>query len=664
MSEMTWIVLLIPAFPLLGFLLNTFVIRNERQAGLVASLMVALSFVSTLGAIAVLQSLQAGGEAEGAAEIKHHIDFVLWEWMTIGSFRVPFGLLFDQLTAVMALLVTGVGGLIHFFSIGYMHGDARPVRYFAYLNLFIVAMLFLIMGDNMLLLFLGWEGVGLCSFLLISHWFDRKSVPPGIVPSEAAVKAFVANRVGDAGILLAMMALFATFGTITFYDQGSGIAGFLGRAEEARNQFVGLGFLGSMSLATLITLLMLLGVAGKSAQVPLFVWLPDAMAGPTPVSALIHAATMVTSGVYLIARNHTLFEASNGVNGWVLGIGVLTALLAATAAITQWDIKRVLAYSTVSQLGYMVAAVGMGAYVAGMFHLLTHGVFKALLFLGSASIIHGTHETQDMRRLGGLRKAMPTTFWTYMVGSLALAGIFPFAGFWSKDEILAAAFDKGAPAAGILLILASLLTAFYMGRQVALVFWGKPRDHHAEHAHESTGVMKNVLIILGVGAVLAGAMNLPGLYWLEHYLHPVLGEEAAAYTIGKGVLATVVTLLAAASMYGGWFLYARVLEGKIKPGKDDPGYRYSGDIWRGAELAWGFDWFYNRVIVRGYRALGGFLSSVFDQQGIDGILVDGLGRSLGNLANLFRRGQTGYIRNYAWVFFIGVVVLVGYFALV
>ncbi|HNP70318.1 MAG TPA: NADH-quinone oxidoreductase subunit L [Kouleothrix sp.] len=666
MSDLTWIVVLIPAFPLLGFLLNTFVIRNERQAGLLASAMVALSFVATLASIAVLQSLQvAGAGAEAAAEAKHHIDFVLWEWMTIGTFRVPFGLLFDQLTAVMALLVTGVGGLIHVFSIGYMHGDARPVRYFAYLNLFIVAMLFLIMGDNLLLLFLGWEGVGLCSFLLISHWFDRKSVPPGIVPSEAAVKAFVANRVGDAGMLLAMMAIFASLGTLTFYGQAGGDAGYLERTAEVGRQVVNVGILGQMSILTLITLLMLVGVTGKSAQVPLFVWLPDAMAGPTPVSALIHAATMVTSGVYLIARNHTLFsDLASGTAPWVVGIGVLTALLAASAAVTQWDIKRVLAYSTVSQLGYMVAAVGMGAYVAGMFHLLTHGVFKALLFLGSASIIHGTHETQDMRRMGGLRAKMPTTFWTYMVGALALAGIFPFAGFWSKDEIIAQAFDTGSPLTGIVLIISSLLTAFYMGRQVALVFWGKPRDAHAEHAHESTGGMKIVLIILGVGAIIAGVMNLPGLHWLDSYLHPVLGEEPAPYTIGKGVLAAVVTLLAGASMYGGWYLYARVLEAKIKPGKDDPGFRYAGDIWRGAELAWGFDWFYSRVIVRGYRMLAGFLASVFDQQGIDGILVDGVGRVFGSLASLFRRGQTGYIRNYAWVFFVGVVVLVGYFAFV
>src|SRR3954447_5486556 len=414
MSDLTWIVILIPAFPLLGFLLNTFFIRQERPAGLIASGAVVLSFIVSLISIYVLQTLPQGTE---------RIDFVLWEWISIGTLRVPFGLLFDQLTAVMTLLVTGVGGIIHIYSIGYIHGDERPVRFFAYLNLFITAMLFLVMGDNMLLLFLGWEGVGLCSFLLIGHYFDRRSVQPGIVPSDAAVKAFVANRVGDAGMLLAMMEIFSAFGTLAFYGQSNGITGYLERAEEVAFRPIGLGAFGSVQLITAITFLMLIGVTGKSAQIPLFVWLPDAMAGPTPVSALIHAATMVTSGVYLIVRNHTLFEASPATSSWAIGIGVLTALLAATAAVSQWDIKRVLAYSTISQLGYMVAAVGMGAYAAGMFHLLTHGIFKALLFLGAGSIIHGTHETQDMRKMGGLRAHMPTTWWTYMIGAGALAGI-------------------------------------------------------------------------------------------------------------------------------------------------------------------------------------------------------------------------------------------------
>jgi NADH-quinone oxidoreductase subunit L len=653
MSDLTWIVVLIPAFPLLGFLLNTFFIRQERPAGLIASGAVVLSFITALISIYVLQALPEGAE---------RIDFVLWEWISVGSLRVPFGLLFDQLTAVMVLLVTGVGGLIHIYSIGYIHGDERPVRFFAYLNLFITAMLFLVMGDNMLLLFLGWEGVGLCSFLLIGHYFDRRSVPPGIVPSDAAVKAFVANRVGDAGMLLAMMAIFSAFGTLAFYSQSSGISGYLERAEEVAFRPIGLGAFGSVQLITAITFLMLIGVTGKSAQIPLFVWLPDAMAGPTPVSALIHAATMVTSGVYLIVRNHTLFEASPATSSWAIGIGVLTALLAATAAVTQWDIKRVLAYSTISQLGYMVAAVGMGGYAAGMFHLLTHGIFKALLFLGAGSIIHGTHETQDMRRMGGLRSAMPSTWWTYMVGAGALAGIFPLAGFWSKDDIIAHAFDVQVPLMGILLIAASLITAFYMGRQVALIFYGKQRDT-AYHAHESGSMMRLPLIVLGVGTVLGGLINLPGVHWLSSFLNPVLHEEVAPYTIGKGVLAAVVTLLALGSMYGGWYLYAVTFQSRIKAGKDDPLLYFLGDIWRGAEIGWGFDWFYQRVVMRPYRQISAFLSSVFDQQGIDGILVDGLPQLFSRLSTALRTAQSGFIRNYAWVFFGGVIVLVGYFAI-
>jgi NADH-quinone oxidoreductase subunit L len=662
MPDLTWIVVLIPVFPLLGFLLNALLIRRERAAGLLACLMVALSFICTLVAIYVLQGLPAAA----APAPPPRIDFVLWEWLSVGAFRVPFGLLFDQLTAVMALLVTGVGGIIHIYSIGYIHGDARPVRFFAYMNLFIAAMLFLIMGDNMLLLFLGWEGVGLCSFLLIGHWFDRRSVPPGIVPSEAAVKAFVANRVGDAGMLLAMLAIFSNFGSLSFYTQNVGatpIGGFLERAPEIGGKLIGLGVLGSITAISAITFLLLIGVTGKSAQIPLFVWLPDAMAGPTPVSALIHAATMVTSGVYLMARTHTLFEAAPGTQGWVLAIGVSTALLAATAAIAQFDIKRVLAYSTISQLGYMVAAVGMGAYVAALFHLLTHGIFKALLFLGAGSIIHGTHETQDMRRMGGLKDRMPGTFWTYLIGALALAGIFPLAGFWSKDDIIAHAWiqSKGAM---IALIVASMITAFYMGRQVALIFFGKPRDQHAEHAHESGRVMLWPLFILAVGAIIGGAINLPLLNWLDTWLKPVFETAGLPPAEPEGFnipIAIVTTILAVGAGWLGWWLYARLLVNRIKAGREDPAYRYLGDIWRGMEIGWGFDWFYDRVVVRAYRGSARFLSDVFDAQGIDGILVDGTGRLFGRLAQWFRQAQTGYVRNYALVFLVGVIGLIGYF---
>jgi NADH-quinone oxidoreductase subunit L len=468
-----------------------------------------------------------------------------------------------------------------------------------------------------------------------------------------------------------MMAIFSNLGSLNFFSvdplgNGLVIPGFLDGAAQVGAETISLGAIGSINVLTAITFLLLIGVTGKSAQIPLFTWLPDAMAGPTPVSALIHAATMVTSGVYLIARNHTLFSAAPTTQGWVLGIGMLTALLAASAAVAQFDIKRVLAYSTVSQLGYMVAAVGTGAYVAGMFHLLTHGIFKALLFLGSGSIIHGTHETQDMRKMGGLKDQMPTTYWTYLIGSLALAGIFPLAGFWSKDEIIAHIWsrpDNAGKLPAVLLMAASALTAFYMGRQIALIFFGKPRDPAAERAHESGPVMTWPLIILAIGTVIAGAMNLPGLHFLDEFLKPVFeapGEvvEPEAFNY---VIATVSTILALVAGYLGWWMYARLLANRIKPGREDPGHRYLGDIWRGMEIAWGFDWFYERIVVRAYRATARFISDIFDAQGIDGILVDGTGRLFGRLAQWFRQAQTGYIRNYALVFLVGVIGLIGYF---
>lgn len=664
MSDFQWIVLLIPAFPLLGFLINTFFIRRERAAGLLASAMIGLSFVAALGAVAVLAQ---GGK---------RIIFDVYEWFSIGAFRVPFGLLFDQLTAVMVLLVTGVGALIHVYSIGYMHGDERPVRFFAYMNLFIFAMLMLVMADNMLLMFLGWEGVGLTSFLLIGHYFDRKSVEPGIVPSAAAVKAFVVNRVGDAGVILAMVLLFATFGSLSFYSHdplldGRVIPGFLDQINNFGINTLNLGIFGTITVAGAISLLLFIGVTGKSAQLPLFVWLPDAMAGPTPVSALIHAATMVTAGVYLMARNRPLFEGILGTDSWVSGLivaaGATTALIGATAAVTQFDIKRVLAYSTISQLGYMVVAAGMGATTAAMFHLLTHGFFKALLFLAAGSVIHATHNMQDMRHMGGLRTKMPTTYWSFVIGGAALAGIVPLAGFWSKDEIIAAAWfgtEGGRPnyLLAIILIAVALLTAFYVGRQIALVFWGEQRDPSYQ-PHESGRTMTVPLIVLAVLTVIGGAINLPGTQLLDTYLRPALGTAPEPYTLGKGILATVVTLLAIGSMYAGWWLYARLWARGVRIGKNDPLYHYSGEIWEGASQAWGLDWLYEHAIVRPYRALATWTSAVFDQQGIQGILVDGLGGAVTVLSRGFRRAQTGYIRNYVLVFFGGVIVLLGYMVL-
>jgi NADH-quinone oxidoreductase subunit L len=656
MASTPWVIWLIPAFPLLGFLVNAFFVRAERPAGLVASAAVAASFVVALASTLMLAALPEEGR---------RVNSVLWEWISIGTFRVPFGLLFDPLTAVMTLLVTGVGGLIHVYSIGYMHADTRPVRFFAALNLFIFTMLMLVMADNMLLMFLGWEGVGLCSFLLIGHYFDRRSVQPGIVPADAAVKAFVVNRVGDAAILLAIMAIFSRLGSLVFYpNETLGIPGYLEAALQADFTLIDLGIIGELGIATAIGLLLLVGVAGKSAQFPLYTWLTDAMAGPTPVSALIHAATMVTAGVYLIARNHTIFEASPTAAGWVVTIGTVTAVLGALAAIPQFDIKRVLAYSTISQLGYMVTAVGMGAYVAGMFHLLTHGIFKALLFLGAGAVIHALHEQQDMRRMGALRARLPRTFLVYVIGALALAGIFPLAGFWSKDEILVHAwFSVRNPLLAVLLMVTSAITAFYMGRQVALIFYGRARDEgQAAHAHDSGPVMQWPLYILAAGTVVAGLINFPGLHWLATFLHPVLNEEEVVWEPAHGALAVVATLLSVGGGYLGWWLYAKRFVPGIRAGREDPLHHYLGDIWRGAEIGWGLDWLYQRAIVRPYREISLFLEDIFDRQGIDGTLVEGPARLLGRASNILRVGQSGYFRNYAFGFLVGVILLVGYFA--
>jgi NADH-quinone oxidoreductase subunit L len=654
--ELIW---LLPLLPLVGFALNLFLVRSERVAGWLASALVGAAFVLT-----VAFSSQLVGWPEG----QPYPDVVLFTWMQLGSLSIPFGLLFDPLTAVMCLLITGIGTLIHIYSIGYMHGDARATRYFAYLNLFVVMMLMLVMADNYALMFLGWEGVGLCSYLLIGYWFERKEA------SNASVKAFVVNRIGDACLLLALFAIFATFGTLNYYTQASGgelVAGVLDRADEIVGRTVEAGFFGPLLLATAIGLLMLAAVAGKSAQLPLFVWLPDAMAGPTPVSALIHAATMVTAGVYLLVRSHELIGPlqSPAVANLTVYVGALTALIGALAATTQWDIKRVLAYSTVSQLGFMVAAAGAGVYVAAMFHLLTHGIFKALLFLGAGSVIHGTHDTQDMRRMGGLRQKMPTTYWTYLVGALALAGIIPLAGFWSKDEILNAVVQRNYFPALIILFLTSLLTAFYMGRQIALVFFGKPRSEAAQKAHESGPVMRVPLIVLAVGAILGGIINLPsfapdlpGTHLLGDWLKPTLEEEALPFGAAQIVLALVTTLASAATGYAGYRFYLGN-SARIKPGERnvrDPLYPVTGDLWELSSEALGFNGL-ARYVRQGYTWLGARLAS-FDARGLDG-LVDAVGYGLRGLGNNLRGAQTGYVRNYALLFLLGVVVIVGYFLL-
>ena len=628
----TLMVLLI-VLPLLGVLVNTFFIRNGRLSGVIASAVLVADFVIAL----VLLSGLLGLGPENRA-----IDFTLYEWIKAGPLSVPFGLRLDPLSMVMLLLITGVGSLIHIFSIGYMAHDPRPVRYFVYLNLFVSSMLVLVLANNYLVLFLGWEGVGLCSYLLISHNYERKEA------RDASLKAFVMNRIGDLGLMLAILAIYKHFGTLVFQQVFPRAAQVIGGQQV---------HLLGIALPTAIAFLMLVGVTGKSAQIPLFVWLPDAMAGPTPASALIHAATMVTSGVYLIARNHAIFALTPTMQTWTAWIGALTAFVAASIAIGQYDMKKVLAYSTVSQLGFMVAAVGMGANVAGIFHLLTHGVFKALLFLGAGSVIHGTHETQDMRRMGGLRRAMPTTFLTYMAGMLALSGIFPFAGFWSKDEILGFAWSHNYPGIAILLVVSATLTAFYMGRQVSLVFLGTQRDT-SYHPHESERVMTVPLMILAVGALLAGLLNFPWIagfgHGLDTFLGPVFGGEAPEPF--NPVLAIITFALAAGAIYVAYLVYGRRTWKKTFR---DPLQPYLGVIFEGFETAWGSD-SYVRAFMRPFNAVARFLSRIFDPLGIDGI-VNGVGRLVGLGGQELRQTESGYLRSYAMVFVVGAIVVVGYF---
>jgi NADH-quinone oxidoreductase subunit L len=671
---------LIILFPLLGLLINLVLGRRlgERFVGTVASSAVGLAFV-----VAVLQFVAVSGHHEG-------VSVMVADWITIGDLHVTWSLKVDTLSVAMMLMVTGVSTLIHIYAAGYMHEDVRfqgdPGRYtrfFIFFNLFVASMMVLVTADNFLMMFVGWEGVGLCSYLLIGFWYEKGK--GGIGNAVAGKKAFVTNRVGDVGFLIAMFLIFWQFGSLNF-DQVFASAHETGTAAGG--------------IITAITIALLVGAAGKSAQLPLHVWLPDAMAGPTPVSALIHAATMVTAGIYMITRNHVLFELAPFSANLVAVIGAATALFAATIAVAQFDIKRVLAYSTISQLGFMIAAVGLGAYVAGMFHLVTHAFFKALLFLSSGSVIqgveHGHHhvehgkkskgppfDPQDMRNMGGLRSRMKITFWVYLIGALALAGIPPLAGFWSKDEILADASHVN-PLVYWLLAAAAFFTAFYMGRQILMVFFGEPRSKAADHAPENPPVMTLPLIGLAALSIVGGALNLPGLHTLTHWLEHTLGHlHAPEFNFMVAGLSTVLALFAIALA---WIVYGRVT---MKKGKPDPLRRILGPIFSGMHNKWWIDELYDFLIVRPYVALAGFLADVVDwrfwhdwfhdtvlarsfrksawwlSQAFDLKVIDGIANGLADItkgvATRLRSLQTGYVRNYALSILAGVILVLGYF---
>lgn len=619
---------LIPLLPLLGFAVLVAAGKRigEPGAGYIASAAVGGSFVVTL--IAFFQLL---GKEHEARHVTDHV----FTWINIGGFRVDAALLLDPLSITMALFVTGVGFLIHLYSIAYMHGDERYHQFFVYLNLFVVSMLLLVLGDNLLLTFVGWEGVGACSYLLISFWFERDSA------ASAGKKAFVVNRVGDFGFMIAMFLCFATFGTLEY-------AGISEGAESAAGTTV-----------TAIALLLFLGACGKSAQLPLFVWLPDAMEGPTPVSALIHAATMVTAGVFLMCRAAPFLAQAPEVATTVAVVGAATALFAATVACAQDDIKRVLAYSTISQLGYMFLAVGSGAYVAAIFHMVTHAFFKALLFLGAGSVIHGLHDEQDMKRMGALRKWMPVTSVTFIIGWLAIAGVPPLAGFWSKDDILLNAWEK-SPALWAVGLATALLTAYYMSRQVVMVFFTDARwkeaaagDHGAHGAgpHESPWLMAGPLVVLAGLSVVGGAINLPFGSWLrlEHWLEPVFGETLHHVEAGSSTKLALAGAATAAAIVGIAYAWS-VFEQRRRIDAFAPVI---------LKRAWGVDGLYAAVIAAPGKALAAFSAYVVDARLIDGA-VNGLGNLVRAGGGVLRKVQTGYVRNYALGVAFGATALLGW----
>jgi NADH-quinone oxidoreductase subunit L len=615
---------LIPAFPLSAFLINGLLGRRwlHKWTGIIASVAVG---ASALVAVGVFLEVLGGAE---------RTTVTLYEWIGVGDFHINVAALVDPLSSVMLLVVTVVSFLIFVYSNGYMEHDHGFARFFTWLSLFVFAMLILVMADNYLLMFVGWEGVGLCSYLLIGFWFERPE------PYVAAKKAFVMNRIGDWGYTIGMITIFLVFGSMRFVD----VFEHVDIATEAN--------------LTLICLALFFGATGKSAQLPLYSWLPDAMEGPTPVSALIHAATMVTAGVYLVARSMPLFEAA-GPSLQVVGtVGAVTAIFAATIALVQFDIKRVMAYSTVSQLGYMFLALGVGAPVAAIFHLATHAFFKALLFLGSGSVIHGLGGEQDMRKMGGLRRKMPVTFWTMLLAGGALAALPPLAGFWSKDAILATAFVNGQIALWAVGIVTAVLTAFYVTRAMWMTFYGEPRDHHLyDHAHESPAVMTLPLIALAVGTVVLGILVgfPPEQGFIDTFLGPVF-EGEGSHVPEVATLVTLAVVSVAAGVLGilaGLSMYVRH--------RPDPAAvsRATGPFYRLLVNKYFVDELYDRRIVDAFRAAFGAMWA-FDIH-----VIDGLANRIGWVAALgggaLRRAQTGIVGNYALTIVAGLlVILVAY----
>jgi NADH-quinone oxidoreductase subunit L len=625
MFDYAWLLF---AFPALGALIILFLgpRLSQRVVGWIAS-------AAALAAFGVAALLFVGLNSLPAEE--QLVTITWWQWMTVANLHIPAAVLIDPLSVLMALVVTGVGSLIHIYSIGYMEHEPRYQRFFFYLNFFILAMLILVMSNNFVGMFVGWEGVGLASYLLIGFWFDKRDDMYGWY-ADCGKKAFIVNRIGDFGMLLAMFMIWSSLGTLVFTEVTAG----------AHTLAVG--------TATAICLLLLLGASGKSAQIPLYIWLPDAMAGPTPVSALIHAATMVTAGVYMMVRTGALWHVAVPASEVAAWIGALTALLAATIALRQNDLKKILAYSTVSQLGYMVMAAGLGAYGAAMFHLTTHAFFKALLFLGAGSVMHATGGILDINRLGGLRTKMPATYRTFVIGTAALAGIIPFSGFFSKDAILVAALDKNV-AIYIVGAVTALLTAFYSFRALFVTFHGEPRDAHIfAHVHESPRIMTAPLWVLAFLALVGGLLNLPFVLTLEHWLEPAIGVHEAP---GVAVELLGILLSILISFFGLLMAWAYYIRHEAWPANLAKPFSFLRNV---IDHKWYVDELYGAVIVRPLIAVSGWFARVFDPKVIDGA-VNAVGDVTVDAGEAVRKLQNGAIPTYAFSIFLGVVVVLIYF---
>ncbi|MDG5469388.1 NADH-quinone oxidoreductase subunit L [Deltaproteobacteria bacterium IMCC39524] len=655
---------LIPFFPLLGSIINGLLgkrfIKNEKLIGAIGTGMLFLSFL-----VSCKYFIQLLGDS-----VKSHQN-VIASWMSVGNLQVDWGFLLDPLSALMIMVVTGVGTLIHLYSIGYMHGEEGFYRYFSYLNLFVFSMLMLVLGNNALVMFVGWEGVGLCSYLLIGYYFEKKSA------GDAAKKAFVMNRVGDFGFLLGLFTIFWALGS-----HGVWTINFVEITENA-HLLSGDMVLGA-SVTTVATLCFFLGATGKSAQLPLFTWLPDAMEGPTPVSALIHAATMVTAGVYMIGRMNLLFAMSPTTMFVVALVGALTAIFAATIGFAQNDIKRVLAYSTVSQLGFMFVAMGVGAFTAGIFHLMTHAFFKACLFLGSGSVIHAMHhalhhahlddDAQDMRNMGGLRKKMPVTWATFGISCLAISGLPFFSGFFSKDEILWWTFasTRGNKVIWVIVVVAAFMTAFYMFRCLYMTFYGEQKTNPKakDHVHESPWVITLPLVVLAGLATVGGLIGIPHAIDIAHvgnklnaFLAPVFHHSQELYKIeAHGSASTEIILMVfsvAVALAGIGLATVMYMKDPSLPGKFTAKF---STLHRAVFNKWYVDEIYDALFVNTTKKLGIFCWRGFDVKVVDGI-VNGVAKLVGALSSVLRYTQSGLFQNYALTMVLGTVVMLAIFIL-